>query len=173
MNGELPEFAEEYGLRERVRLILTYSVIGGVFILAGKFWLLPAFSEFVATAPCRSVFGLPAVSVVLYGLLVGLPFLIALTVGCIFGWYGYRVLHDDQAPPTGVKVLRRTRIKRGRAARLVGYFYLFAFVPALALAGWGCFTARSLSQQSQQWQLKHPGCTANYSLKRTAVGRLR
>jgi hypothetical protein len=161
MENQREEFAEEYTFRERVRLVAICALIGGAFVLVGKLWLLPAFSEFVATAECRSVFGVSAMAVVWYGLFVGFPLLIALSFGCTFGWHGYRILRDGQSPPIGVKVVRRTRITRGFASRISGYLYLLAFAPPLALAGWGYFAAASLSHEAAQWQLAHPKCAAN------------
>jgi hypothetical protein len=166
MVNEFPEYAEEYSSRERVRLAAVGLVTGGVFVLLCELWLLPAFSAFAASAPCRSVFGIPATAILWYGLFVGLPLSLALVLACMEGRHGLKILRDGQSPPTGFKVLRRTRIKRGVAARRIGYLRLFAFAPFMAIATWGAFQARSLSKPSQ---LKHPACTANYSVKRTAA----
>jgi hypothetical protein len=165
MVSDLLEFAEEYSFRERVRLLSVGLVVGGVFVLLWKLWLLPEFIAFAASAHCRNVFSIPGTTVLWYGLCVGLPLLFALVFGCMQGRHGLRILRDGQCPPIGAKVLRRTLIKRGAAARRVGYLNLLVFTPFLAIAIWGFFQAETLSQ------LKHPACTANYSLKRTAVNR--
>ena len=166
MERELPEFAEEYSFRERVRLAAIGLAIGGVFVLLWKLWLLPEFTAFAASAHCRSVLGIAGASILWYGLFVGFPLSLAVVFGCIEGRHGLKILRDGQSPPIGVKVLRPTRIKRGAAARRIGYLYLLAFTPLVAIAAWGFFQAKSLSQLSQ---LKHPACMANYSLKRTAA----
>lgn len=157
MKTELPEFAEEYSFRERVRLCAVGLVIGGVFVLLWKLWLLPAFAAFAASAHCRSVFAMAGTTVLWYGLFVGFPLFLALVFACVEGRHGVKILHDGQSPPMGVKVLRPTRIKRGAAARRVGYLRLLAFTPFVAIAIWGFFQAESLSQRSQ---LAHPACAA-------------
>jgi hypothetical protein len=166
MMSELPEFAEEYNLRERVRLLVVGLAFACAFVLPWKLWLLPAYTSFVASADCLSVFGIAGSAVLWYGLFVGLPLIVALVVACMEGRYGLKILRDGQCPPVGVKVLRRTRIKRGAAARRAGYLNLFAFTPLLAIAVWGFFQAEWLSKMSP---LKHPACTANNSLKRAAA----
>ena len=155
MADELPEFAVEYSLRERIWLVGCYLTVAGTFALLWKLWLLPALSSFVATAACRSVFGFPGTTALLYGSFVGLPLLAALLVASTLGFRGWRILRDGQSPAIGAKVFRSTRIKRGAAARRIGYLHLLAFTPLLVIAIWGTFTANSLSEK---WQVKHHVC---------------
>jgi|SRR5579859_2360740 len=157
MKSELPEFAQEYSFRERVRLGTVGLVIGGVLVLLWKLWLLPEFTAFAASAHCRNVLGIAGTTVLWYGLFVGFPLFLALVLACTEGQHGVKILHDRQSPPIGAKVLRPTRIKRGAAARRAGYLRLLAFIPFVAIAIWGFFQAESLSRQSQ---LIHPACTA-------------
>jgi hypothetical protein len=161
MASELPEFAEEYGFRERVRLALFGLATGAAIILAFKLWLLPAFIGFLATARCQSVFGMPGSMVISYSLFVGLPVLLALVFAFVGGIHGLRILRDGQCPPIGAKVLRRTRIRRGVAARRVGYLSLLLFAPFLALAIWGLFQSGTLAE------LIHQACAGDSSLGRT------
>jgi hypothetical protein len=60
-----------------------------------------------------------------------------------------RIVRGSRFPPAGEKVLRRTRVRRGAAARRIGCFYLFVSTPLLALAIWGGFQAHSLSPKMQ------------------------
>jgi hypothetical protein len=161
---DLPEFAEEYTLPERIRLCVAGSVVGGALVLSWKLWLLPWFHAFAESAPCRSVFGFSASAVLFYGLFAGFPIFLAGVFACMEGRRGLKILRDGQSPPVGAKVLRPTRIRRGAAARRIGYLNLLFFVPFLAIAVWGFFQAKSLSRLPQQ---KHPTCMANYSLRRT------
>jgi hypothetical protein len=170
MENNFQEFAEEYSFRERVRMAARGLAIAAAFILLWKLWLLPAITAFAASAHCRSVLGARGTDVLWYGLAVGLPLFLAFVVACMEGRQGLKILRDNQFPPIGAKVLRRTRIKRGPAARRIGYLHLFAFTPFVAIAIWGYFQAIELSKITAS---KHPSCTANYSLKRTAAGRLR
>jgi len=138
------ESAEEYTFRERAWLVARGIAIGGVVILAWKLWLLPGFEAFVATAPCRSVVGVDGSTLLWYGLFVGLPLLAFAVLFLAHGRQGLRILRESRFPPAGEKVLRRTRIRHGVAARRIGYLHLFLPTPLIALAIWGCVQARTL-----------------------------
>lgn len=138
------EFAEEYTLRERASLAVRGIAIGAVVILAWKLWLLPGFKTFVATAPCRTFLGVDGVTLLWYGLFVGLPLLSFLALFLTQGRQGLRILRESRFPPAGEKVLRRTRIRHGAAARRIGYLHLLLSTPLIALAIWGGVQARTL-----------------------------
>jgi hypothetical protein len=157
MVSELPEFAQEYDFRDRVRLVLLGLAIGAAVILPFKLWLLPAFVAFAASGKCQSVFGMPGSMLISYGLFVGLPLSFALVLAGMGGRNGFKILRDGQYPPIGVKVLRRTRIRRGAAARRIGYLNLLMFTPFLALAIWGLFQSETLAE------LIHQTCAADVS----------
>lgn len=140
-----PEFAEEYSRAERVRLAVILALIGAAAVLSANAWLFPWIRELAASAPCRTVFGLDGLTFLSYFVFVGVPLHAAALVGAIFGWRGYKTLRDGQFPPAKEKVLRPTRIRRGDAARRIGYLHLFAFVPFIALATWGNFQAREIA----------------------------
>jgi hypothetical protein len=151
---EVPEFAEEYTFRERVWLMVCGLVSGGLVILAWKLWLLPEFRAFVPTAPCRLILGVNGRTFLLYSLFVGLPLLGFLVLAATEGRRGLRMVRGSRFPPAGEKVLRRTRIRRGAAARRIGYFQMCMSIPFIALAIWGCFQAHSLAREM------HPRPTA-------------
>ena len=75
--------------------------------------------------------------------------LAALVVLATAGRRGYRILREGRTPPTGEKVFRPTRIRRGRSARLAGRVQLLAFIVPLALAAWGAGQAEPLARQAQ------------------------
>jgi hypothetical protein len=135
--NELPEFAEEHSLPDKVRLILIYLATGAAAVFAAKAWLFPAIREFAGLAPCREVLGIPGVNVLFYGLFVGMPLTFALVVGLTMGRRGYRILRDGQVPPVGEKVFRPTRVERGRKARWMGYVHLLAPLLLIGIAAWG------------------------------------
>ena len=145
--NDAAEFAQEYSKAERVGFLVFGISAGAALLLASKFWLLPWLRVFAASAPCREVMGVSGVTVLWYGLFVGVPLFGAAVVGITMSYRGYRVLRDGQLPPVGDKVFRPTRIKRGGAAKMAGYAYLLAFVPFLMLAIWGSGQAGTLSKQ--------------------------
>lgn len=142
-----PEFAEEYSPTERVRMVVVGLVVGAALIAAGKLWLFPWLGQFSASAACRSVLGLSGVTVLLHGLFVGIPLFSAILVGSTVGRRGYKILSQGQIPPVGEKVLRPTRIERGRKATVFGYVHILASAPLVALAVWGYFQAGELEGQ--------------------------
>lgn len=135
--SELPEFAEEYSLPDKVRLLAIYLTVAAAAVFVAKSWLLPAIHQFSGSAHCREVLGFSGVSVLFYGLFVGMPLSLALLVGLIMGRRGHRILRDGQMPPIGEKVFRPTRIERGRKARWIGYTQKYSFLLLLAIAVWG------------------------------------
>lgn len=142
---ELPEFAAEYTPAQKIRLLVFYLFAGGATVLLSEGWLFPAISLFAASAHCREVFGFPGLTVLFYGLFVGIPLFFALVASLTISRRGYRILRDGQSPPIDEKVLRPTRIVRGSKAKLTGYFQLLSPLPLLAFAAWGLLQANQLS----------------------------
>ncbi|HLD68781.1 MAG TPA: hypothetical protein VJA19_22415 [Pseudomonas sp.] len=140
-----PEFAPEYSRVERIRLVLGGTLAGALLVYGAQTWLFPGIKAFATLAPCRQVLGIDGLTVLWYGLFVGLPLHVAVLMLLTFGWQGYKVLRDGQFPAAGTKVYRPTRIRRGRKARLIGYLHLAAVLPCLLLAGWGAPQAEALS----------------------------
>lgn len=141
------EFAEQYSFRERAWLAARGIAIGGLVLLGSKLWLLPAFNAFVATAPCRTFLGVYGSTLLWYGLFVGLPLVTFAVLFLTQGRQGLRILRESRFPPAGEKVLHRTRIRYGAAARRIGYVQLFVSTPLIALAIWGCFQTRTLAHE--------------------------
>jgi hypothetical protein len=147
---EGPEFAEEYTFEERMRFVVLGVVAGVLVIGFGKLWVFPALQRFADIAPCRTVFGLDGVTVLFHGLLVGIPVLSAVVAGATFGWRGFKILKDGQAPPRGERVMRRVRIERGAKAKVQAYLHMLFVVPFIAMACWGYFQALQLEAQARQ-----------------------
>ncbi|WP_386070648.1 hypothetical protein ACFJIW_08390 [Tahibacter sp. UC22_41] len=138
------EFAPTYSATERGRFIALGLAAGAPVVVAGKLWFFP----WIATLPCRTVFGIDGNVLLWYGLFVGLPLLAALVAGFGYGRSGLRALREGQFPPAGVKVMRATRIVRGTAARRLGWLQLAAPIPFLILAVWGCWQAMPAARKS-------------------------
>ena len=160
-----PEFSEEHTPAERIRGVIIGVVTGALVIFIGKSWLLPWFREFASSAPCRNIFGIEGVTVLWYGLFVGMPVAVTILVVSTFGWRGYKIIRDGQSPPAKEKVYRPTKIHRGTRARLIGYIHLWAFLPSLALSIWGSYQAKEMLRTI------HPSmstCAANTTAERGA-----
>lgn len=148
--SETTEYAPEHSTAYRVGFVLLGTAAGAFLALLSEFWLFPALSAFALTAHCRQVFGLPATSVLAYGLLVGIPLSGALVIAFGMGWRGIKILASGQIPPPGEKVFRKTPIRRGRRAQWMGLLHLLACTPLLALAIWGIPQAAGLSAMLQR-----------------------
>lgn len=140
-----PEFTETYSRNERVRVVLLDAVLGAAALATWKWWALPWITDFADSAPCRSVFGADATTVLWLGLFVGLPALIAALLGLTLGRSGVAILRHGQYPPRGAKGFRPIRIRRGATARWIGYLHLLACVPFIAIAVRGYGQAGALS----------------------------
>jgi len=160
-----PEFAEEHTQAERIRFVVIGTLTGALVVFSSKAWLFPWFREFAAAAPCRTVFGIEGVTVLWYGLFVGLPLHAAVLVAATFGRRGYKVLRDGQFPPAKEKVYRQTKIRRGSKAKRIGYLHLSAFLPLLALTVWGGFQAAEMSRTTRP---KVGTCAANTAVSSDA-----
>jgi hypothetical protein len=144
------EFAKLYSRAERLRFVVVGTIAGAAAILAGRLWLFPGLHAFAASAPCRKVIGLPGEVVLGYGIFVALPVLAACVVALTMGRRGLRILRDGQAPALGEKVLRPTRIVRGRRATVAGYLHVFAVAPLVVMVLWGVGQASEWSRHSAQ-----------------------
>ena len=144
------EFAEPYSRAERLRFVVVGVVAGAAAILAGKLWLFPGLRAFAVTAPCRTVLGMSGEVVLGYGLFVGLPVLATCVVASTIGWRGLRILRDGQVPPAGERVLRPTRIARGRRATVAGYLHVLAIAPLVVIVLWGAAQASAWSRTQGQ-----------------------
>lgn len=141
-----PEFAETYSRGERIRYAGAGLALGALGLAVWKQWLLPWIAGFADTAPCRTVLGVPGTTALWFGLFVALPLCLAIACAITLGRTGLAVRREGLYPPRGVKVFRPTRIRRGEAARWIGYLHLLACAPLLATAVWGYGQATALSR---------------------------
>ena len=161
-----PEFAAEYTRIERIRFLVIGMLAGALVVLSSKMWLFPWLREFATSAPCRKVLGIEGVTVLWYGLFVGIPLQVAVLFIATVGWRGYKILRDGQVPPFNEKVFRPTRIRRGFKAKMIGYINLLAVFPPIALTIWGGFQAEELSSKTRS---KVDVCAASPAFERDAA----
>ena len=137
---EPPEFAPRYSLHERLRLALIAAVLFVLLYALLKLWLLPALDAIAANVTsAQDARGL------LLGVLAGVPLALSLLVCATVGRKGWRTLRGGQYPPAGEKTLGRIRVRRGRAASLIGWLMTLAALPLLALALWGVLLTQRLT----------------------------
>ena len=148
--NSVTEFAPEHSTAYRVRFVVLGCVSGACVVVASKLWLFHALSAFARTAHCREVFGIPGPSVLAYGLFVGMPLFMALVVAGAMGFRGAKILSSGQVPPPGEKVFKKTPIRRGRRAQLVGSLHLLACTPLIAISIWGYPAAAEFSANLQR-----------------------
>jgi len=162
------ELAPQYTRTERIRFVAIGVTVGGLLVLAHKLWFFPWLRDFSAIAHCSTLFGLGGTAVLLRGLFVALPVLVAALVVLSVGRRGYKIVRQGRTPPEGEKVFRPTPIIRGARAKFLGYIQLFAAVPLLMLAVWGFFQAESLLAQSGWTHAKE---APDPSVKGTSCGK--
>jgi hypothetical protein len=152
------EFADEYTEAERKRILLIGLVAGGAIIVVSKTWFFPWLHWFSEAAHCHTVFGYSGVSVLFYGLFVGLP-LFSTTPFICYAWDGYRILRDRQAPPKHAKVFKRTKIVRGQPAIVRGLL-LMSIVPVffIPFVSWGFYEAGEMTKTSKVSKSDYAKC---------------
>jgi hypothetical protein len=141
------------------------TLAGALIIIFSKAWLFPWIREFAISAPCRKIWGIEGLTVLWYGVFVGLPLFNALLIIATLGWRGYKILRDGQFPPIKEKVSRPIRIRRGSRAKLIGYMHMSLCLPLLALAIWGGFQAEELATTMRP---KAGACAASPAVERNA-----
>ena len=144
------EYAPEYSTAYRVRFIALGIVFGACVVAVSQLWLFPALKAFAETAHCRDVFGIPGSSVLAYGMFVGLPLFIAVSIAFTIGLRGVRILLSGQVPPPGERVFKKTPIRRAQRAKLVGILHLLPCALPIAIAIFGYPQAAELSATIQR-----------------------
>src|SRR5690625_4659234 len=155
------EYAEEYSQRERIRYALIAAAIALPLLLLLTFWALPALREFADKSHCYQLFSISGTAYLLYGLFMGLPLLAATVLGLPLAQRGLKTLRDRRSPPLGVKVFRRTPIRRGSRAILIGWMYQIPFLYLLAMAAWGLSQAEDLLLSQDGLRLDYSVCAQN------------
>jgi H+/gluconate symporter-like permease len=141
-----PEYAEIYTIVERVRIFIIGLVIGAGLVFVTKKWLFPSINEFALTAHCRTVFGIDGLTLLWYGLWVGIPGQALILVTATLGWTSFKIIRDRQFPPINQKVFKPTKICKGRKVIFIALLHFLPVVLMLALTIWGAYQADKMSQ---------------------------
>ena len=134
---KLIEFAEEYSKKEKIRIIILIILFAILATIVGEKWLFPCISWYVNTVQCHSLFGLSGILVLLYSLFAGLPLLCAFLMGILLLPLGVKGIKQGQYPPKGSKVLKPTKIIKGRKAKVLALICIIIPLSFVLMAAWG------------------------------------
>jgi hypothetical protein len=141
-----PDFAPQYSPKERRRRLLVHAVLGALMAGAVYWWVLPRVSALTADAPCETIFGVPASTVLIHGAFVGAPLAAAVLIVVLTGRWSIETIATRQYPPPGRKVYRRMKVKRGWQA------VTFALIPAMFITYLCVLAAQGLPRAAQMAQ---------------------
>lgn len=163
------EFAPEHTSKERwQRLVIVAPLVLGSYALC-QWWFFPWLRAFSERAPCETVLGAPGLSVLFYGLFVGMPLFLAFMVGIALVPASWRAIKTRRYPPPSQKVYRRTKIKTGWRAVALALVPIVLVAYLAGVAAWGVGATREILAQAYA---KHPNgweCASNTSLNTDAL----
>lgn len=153
------EYATLYTRQERIRYAAVMLCMFLALLAATYFIFFPRWSHFVATAHCKTIFDMPGLAIMVYGIFVGIPISGGIFLELIFAWVGIKTIIEKRSPPANTKVFKKTEVLRGRDAVLKGIFTLL-FIPAMFLPfiGWGYFQAGEFINQIDVEKLDYSVC---------------
>lgn len=145
-----PEFAPQYSPKERWRRLLVHGVLGALTAGAIYWWVWPHYQSYAADAPCEAVFGVPASTILIYGVFVGAPLAAAILIVLLTARQSIETIATRRYPPPNRKVYGRVKIKKGWQA------IAFALIPAMfitylcVLSSQGMTSAARMARETQQ-----------------------
>lgn len=140
----MSEYAPQYTRSERIRLLLKYSIWAGPLVLLTHFAFLPWLRGYAARAHCYDYGPVNGLQLVFYGLFVGLPALITLTLYAVEGPRSIKILRGGQSPLPGEKVFRPTKYRYGGRARIRPVLLMLIMLLLVGLALRGLFWAEEI-----------------------------
>ncbi len=153
------EYAVLYTRQERIRYAVVMLALFVALLLTTYFWLFPGWTHFVATAHCKTIFDMPGLVIMVYGIFVGIPISGGIFLELVFAWVGIKTIIEKRSPPANTKVFKKTEVLHGRDAVLKGVFILL-FIPAMFLPfiSWGYFQAGEFINQMDVDKLDYSMC---------------
>ncbi len=161
-----PKYAEQYTDEERKKILIRYLIIfAGLFVL-GVFWLQPLLTEFINTAHCQVYYGISGIVVIVYGLFVALPLLIAVILQLVMTPMALRVIRQRRWPPHETRVLQKTVVVEGRRAVVRGYVLLLVMpIFFISLISYGFIYTEDLLQTINFNALDYSVCVERVNLR--------
>lgn len=138
------QYAPQYSEKQRRLFIFALVSVSALLIMGAQTVLFPQLMAFSAVAHCYELFGVEGTRVLLYGILSGLPMVLALTLGVWFSWRGLKIARLGQTPLPGEKVFQTRPIIFGEKAVRIGWLHHLPMVLLLAFAVWGGVQAEGI-----------------------------
>lgn len=158
------QYAPLYSRDERVRIALRYLFLVLVIAITGELYIIPWITEFINTIHCREFYGVQGIVAMIYGVFVGVPVLLALTIQPVLTIHAIKIIRDKQSPPKNHKVFRKTKIIRGRQALIRGWFLLLCLpIVFIVCVAWGYLSADKWLQSVNVAALDFSVCVEKYN----------
>ncbi|TVP58532.1 MAG: hypothetical protein EA349_04515 [Halomonadaceae bacterium] len=152
--------APQYTDGQRRLFVFALVTVSALLILGAQFWLFPQLQGFSAVAHCYDFFGVSGPAALLYGILSGLPLLLALTLGSWFSWRGLRISRARQSPLPGEKVFQSRPYVTGDKAAKIGVLHHLPMVLLLAFALWGAVQAQGILAGTSPLNVDYSLCSS-------------
>lgn len=147
------EFALEYSMRERVKLLFKYFLIFLPLFAVSKWWFFPWLTEYMEVAHCYSYGEITGIHLVFYGLFVGIPLFMFIFIFFTEGIKNIRVFKLGQHPLPGEKVFKPTKYTYGKAAKIKTLPVFFVLVVLLGFSVYGISAASNIISMVEKREL--------------------
>ena len=139
--NEVKRYAPTYTKNERIKYLVKHALWVVPSFTFLQFWFFPFFEKYSKIAHCFDYGVFTGTHLVLYGLLVGLPLLLALLAFFTAGKRSLKIIKYEQDPLPNEKVFTKTVYIYGTKAKLKAYGVLTCILLALGLGILGYFWA--------------------------------
>lgn len=137
----MSEYAPEYTKKERFLILLKHMAWFSPLYAITEFWFFDWLNEYAENSSCHIYGAITGTHLLMYGILVGIPFSAALILGITEGWRSIKIMKVGQNPLPDEKVFKRTKYKFGVKAKAHAMI-IFIFIGIFALMSiWGGFKA--------------------------------
>lgn len=139
-------YAPEYTKRERIVFVLKQMLWFLPLYAATELWFFDWLAEYSDNANCYYYGNITGVHLVMYGLFVGIPLFIGITIAIFEGRRAIKIFRLGQSPLPGEKVFKKTKYRYGYKAKIqpvaifcvLGFFFVFSI--------WGSMQAYKITQ---------------------------
>lgn len=140
------EYAPLFSNSERLKLFAVHACWLVPSFLFLQFYFLPKFKEFTVNAECHKIASINGATFVFFGLFVGLPLMLAVSLFLLEGLRSIRAFKAAQYPPPNEKSFKLTPYKYGRAAKITAIIPFIFILFLASLCVWGGYQANNLTK---------------------------